>query len=116
MAGLEAQGMGDLSPALLDIINRGFDFGNTFLSAKYAKDAARFTGGGNFQLQTTGATNDAQALLVAEQYRRAQELASASITADGLLIGGTRITWPTIAIVGVGVYLLQSQGFSRRGR
>lgn len=113
----QAQGLSDLD--LNAIINRGFDFGNLFIQSKYAKDAARFTGGNNaFQLQPTAPAGGG---LTAAQYeellRRQQsndDLASASINAEGIKFGNTRVSWPTIAIAGLAFYLVQSPGFTRR--
>jgi hypothetical protein len=45
---------------------------------------------------------------------QSQELASASANSTGLQIGGSNISWPTIALVGLGIWLLQSRGLTRR--
>ena len=111
-----AQGLGDLGLSLpgggfdwMGVINRGFDFGNNFINQKYAKDAAKYTGGGggvNYQNQY-GALPPAA------------PPGGVGVGVDGQgirLSDGSHIGWPLIAL-GVGaIFLLQSPGYSRRGR
>ena len=117
--GHESQGLGSID--LNAIINRGFDFGNLFIQSKYAKDAAKFTGGNNaFQLQPTGGNPDAAMLAELERLRALNAGGGGGgvgfgIDSQGLrLSDGSHIGWPIIGIVGLGIYLVQSPGFTKR--
>ncbi len=96
-------------------------FGTSFLTQWGNRGVAR-AGINPFSLQQSGGNNTpnntasaAQAEYEAElRRRREEELASGSISSKGIKVGDTTITWPVIAIFGAGVYLLQSQGFSRK--
>jgi hypothetical protein len=107
-----SQGMAGFNLDLNAIIGRGFDFGNNFLSAKYAKDAAKF-GAGAFTLQQQQPQQQQQQNFVPPP-PDPSALATGAITSDGIKFGDTRISWPTIALAAVGVYLVQSPGFSKR--
>jgi hypothetical protein len=97
-----------------DIIGQGFDFGKTFIGAKYGKDAAKFQASG---YPPTGGPSYAAQPTVPPGYvpvNAADEYGSGGVSGAGIRIGGTLITWPTVAL-GVGVLvLLQSKGFERK--
>ncbi|MDX6695576.1 MAG: hypothetical protein QOF02_3179 [Blastocatellia bacterium] len=51
------------------------------------------------------------ALLAAQQQGN---LATAGVSGAGIQIGGLTVSWPMLAIVGVGIYLLQRPGITTR--
>ena len=105
---------------------RGFDwsrlidpisnFGNKFLEVKYAKDAAKYTGGnsGGAGAYPNNTLTAAQLAEIERARRDADDYASGSISEKGIKIGNTTISWPVLALGAVGIYLVQSPGFSRR--
>lgn len=70
---------------------------------------------GEFGAQTGQLTAEQLQLLLAQQSQTGS-LASAGVTGAGIQIGGMTISWPMLAIVGVGIYLLQRPGFEKRSR
>jgi hypothetical protein len=45
---------------------------------------------------------------------QSQSLASASANSTGLQIGGSTLSWPTLAVIGLAIWLFQSRGLTRR--
>ena len=118
----QQRGMGELSGTWWEdwgkeLIPQGFDFGKTFITAKYAKDAAPYTqGGGNaVALNNNAAAAQVAALLAAQQEQRERETASAAISERGIRIGKeTHLSWPLLGLGVVAFMLIQSKGFEKR--
>ena len=103
-----------------NLFNQGFGLLNNFFGARYAAQSAPYTGvfappsavpGSVPAASVTAAQLEAERLRLE---REREELASGSISGKGIKIGDTVITWPTIALAGVGLYLIQHRGFTRR--
>lgn len=87
------------------LITQGFDFGKTFLNAKYAKDAAKYQTPPTPVLTntTTPPAGDPNAL-------------QGGVSGSGFYIGQTFVPWSYV-IVGGGLFaLVQMTGFTRKGR
>lgn len=115
-SGFGSHGLGALD--LNNIIAQGFKFGETFLNAKYSKDAAKF-GAGSYVSQlptrTDSTTLTAEQLAAIAAAQRGGGGVGVGIDKDGVrLSDGTHIGWTTIALAGFAIYLIQSPGFSRR--
>lgn len=93
------------------IIDRGFDFGNTFLQNKYAKDAAKYS--------PTGLNIPSNYQIPAGQYQLNPGGAPPPGVGFGLdgtgirLSDGSHIGWTTIALAAGAFFLLQSRPVTR---
>jgi hypothetical protein len=83
------------------VINQSFDFGKTFLGAKYGKDAAKYQAQPAGQPTPAGGTDAA---------------INASAGGSGFHIGQTFVPWSYVIVGGLGFFLLQSSGFARKGK
>lgn len=88
------------------LITQGFDFGKTFIGAKYSKDAAKYQVQALPPVQSTSTTppsGDPNAL-------------HGGVTSSGFYIGQTFVPWSYVILGGGALFLLQSSGFTRRGK
>jgi hypothetical protein len=87
------------------LIGQGFGFGNNFINAKYAKDAAKY---------------QAQAPSQPDPTRSPGGGPDAAITAgagkSGFYIGQTFVPWSYLVFGGGAFALIQMTGFTRKGR
>jgi hypothetical protein len=98
-----------------NLITQGFNFGNTFLTAKYAASAAKY-GAGPY-VQPAGQQQQLTAAQIAALQRDQGGGIGFGLDGQGLrLSDGSHIGWLPIVGVAGAFFLLQSQGIQRRGR
>jgi hypothetical protein len=88
-----------------NLIGQGFDFGKTFLADKYGKDAAK---------AQAAAAPAVAAATTAATTASSSSAVTAAADSSGFHIGQTFIPWSYVIVGGLGFFLLQSSGFTRR--
>jgi hypothetical protein len=96
---------------LTPIIGAGLTVLNNYVVTRPGANpvaVAQLSNGQQYQQQLT------QAQLQQLAAQQQGTFASAGADSSGLQIGGMTISWPMLAVVGVGIYLLQRPGYTRR--